>query len=133
MTGELKYRTIDECVQVHPSLWSSHVATFRDQAREELRSALDTGVAEAAEHWRLFAEIVELDPRDWEPYGLLDRWGGDYDGSSGDCSSGCAHYRRLASELGADWGVCASPVSHRSGRLTFEHQGCPAFESENGA
>lgn len=49
-----------------------------------------------------------------------------------DCSSLCRHYRVLADvgeqHISLDWGVCSNPKSHRCGLLTFEHQGCPAFE-----
>jgi hypothetical protein len=126
----MKYRTMAECVAVERVTWAAHVAAFRARASEEMREALARGDAKSAEHWRLFVEAVELDPRDWDGYGLLDRWAEAYTGSPGDCSSGCTYYRPLAGELGADWGVCANPVSHRTGKLTFEHQGCPAFELE---
>jgi hypothetical protein len=33
------------------------------------------------EHWRLMTRLLELLPRDWHPYGLLDRWGGGYHGN----------------------------------------------------
>ena len=29
-----------------------------------------------------------------------------------------------------DWCVCGNPKSHRTGLLTFEHQGCSEFEQE---
>ena len=129
MHERLKYRTLEECVGVDPAVWSEHVAAFRARALDRMRSALNADDDEAAEHWRLFAHIVQLDPRDWDDYGLLDRWGSAYGSDASDCSSGCAHYRPLAGVLGADWGVCTSPISHRSGKLTFEHQGCPAFDA----
>lgn len=44
-----------------------------------------------------------------------------------DCSMGCAWFVPLSGDLGADWGVCANQESHRSGLLTFEHQGCTKF------
>jgi hypothetical protein len=125
----MKCMTLEECLRVDPRVWSAHVDAFRSRAREELRRALLEGDEDSAEHWRLHAFVVELDPRDWDGYGLLDRWEGEYEGEPGDCASGCAHYRPLRGELGSDWGVCTSPVSHRRGRLTFEHQGCPAYES----
>jgi hypothetical protein len=124
------YRTIEECDNVHPNVWSAHVLLFRARAQEELRLALTRDVEPDMEHWRLMTHLLELLPRDWHPYGLLDRWGGGYHGESGDCSSGCVHYRPLRGHLGGDWGVCTNPASHRAGKLTFEHQGCPAFEAE---
>jgi hypothetical protein len=57
----------------------------------------------------------------------------------GDCSAGCRHYLVLADvgeqRLSMDWGICTNQRSHRCGLLTFEHQGCPAFEydEEEGA
>ena len=45
-----------------------------------------------------------------------------------DCSGGCKWFVELEEPLGADWGVCSNRRSHRAGLLTFEHQGCEAFE-----
>jgi hypothetical protein len=128
MTDGLKLKTIDECTKTRPELWAKHVEAYRERAREKHRLALIDGDAQHAEHWRLHGHVVELDPRDWDGYGFLDRWEGDFEGERGDCSSGCAHYRPLRGDLGFDWGVCTSPISHRKGKLTFEHQGCYAFE-----
>ena len=66
-------------------------------------------------------------PTDFTPYGERDR---DTAEPCSDCSCGCRHFIPLAGELGNDWGACASPKSPRAGLLTFEHQGCPHFESE---
>lgn len=63
-------------------------------------------------------------PSDFAPYGERDR-------DTADCSCGCRHFIPLAGELGNDWGICANPKSPRAGLLTFEHQGCPQFESED--
>ena len=63
-------------------------------------------------------------PDDFEPYGNTSRETNAY---RGDCSCGCKHYLLLAGSLGADWGVCTNPKSHRCGLLTFEHQGCLKF------
>ncbi len=68
-------------------------------------------------------------PSDFAPYGERDR---DTADPCADCSCGCRHYVPLSGELGADWGVCANANSPRAGLLTFEHQGCPHFESETG-
>jgi hypothetical protein len=124
----MRCRTLDDCLRIDPEVWAAHVAAFRAHAREQLRLALNADDEDGTEHWRLHAFIVELDPRDWDGYGLLDRWDGQYAGESGDCSSGCLYYRALGGRLGQDWGVCTNPSSHRAGKLTFEHQGCPAFE-----
>jgi hypothetical protein len=124
----MKFKTMGECMQVDPQIWNQHVEAFRERAREQFRMALMTDDDRRAEHWRLHSFILELDPRDWDGYGLLDRWEGEFARDSQDCSSGCAHYRPLKGELGSDWGVCTSPTSHRRGKLTFEHQGCYAFE-----
>jgi len=128
MSKGQKLRTMEECLKVDPQTWAEHVEAFRQRAREQFRLALNTEDDQHSEHWRLHAHIVELDPRDWDGYGLLDRWEGQFPGERGDCSAGCAHYRPLEGQLGFDWGVCASPISHRRGKLTFEHQGCYAFE-----
>ena len=68
-------------------------------------------------------------PGDYKPYGDV-----DYDEATArpegacQCSCGCLHYAALAGRLGADWGVCTNPESHRVGLLTFEHQGCLHYE-----
>ena len=75
-------------------------------------------------HDRLLELAVEMES-DFEPYGKRSRDGED----SADCSSGCRHFAILAGALGADWGICMNKNSPRAGLLTFEHQGCPAFEA----
>lgn len=70
--------------------------------------------------------IVKKLPTDFEPYGQRDRGTA---APSEDCSCGCRHFIPLAGDLGNDWGVCANPNSPRCGLLTFEHMGCPQFES----
>jgi hypothetical protein len=73
--------------------------------------------------WRVCQEL----PGDYTPYGEAER-----NLDCLDCSCGCVHYYLLESRdgqpLGLDWGACANPKSHRCGLLTFEHQGCSAFE-----
>lgn len=128
----MKCRTVEDCLRIAPESWAAHVRAFRAHALENMRRAVGDDREESAAHWRLMAEVLELDPRDWDGYGFLDRWGGSHQGNSGDCSCGCVHYRPLAGHLGADWGVCTNPASHRVGKLTFEHQGCPAFEGRGG-
>jgi hypothetical protein len=77
-------------------------------------------------HDALWVICKEL-PEDYEPYGKAEREGGD-------CSCNCKWFYSLeeknGEDLGADWGVCSNPVSHRCGLLTFEHQGCRYFEAE---
>lgn len=77
--------------------------------------------------------LLTIVPRriwDYPPFGHLDRETAK-DGDWGpDCSSGCKWAAWLDSELGLDWCVCTNPASNRVGLLTFEHQGCTAFESE---
>jgi hypothetical protein len=119
--------TVEACLAVDRDLWHAHVARFRGEARKRYDESVADPSSTSAEHWRLFAEVVELDPRDWDGYGFLDRWNENLQGSSGDCSSGCVFFRPLADELGYDWGTCTNPASHRVGKLTFEHQGCPEF------
>jgi hypothetical protein len=72
--------------------------------------------------------IVRVDERDREPWGKVVRWedpNRDYPKWSG----GCKWYVELEGEVGFDWGVCTNLASHRCGLLTFEHQGCEAFEA----
>lgn len=80
-------------------------------------------------HDRLW-EVCKTLPSDFEPYGVRkrdevvqgeDRW-------YPDCSCGCKFFKKVDGPEGADWGVCWNPASPRKGLLTFEHQGCPAFE-----
>ncbi len=72
-----------------------------------------------------FLTIVKNLPQDYEPYGATKRDGGD-------CSGGCNFFTPIynPADLGPDmdWGVCTNAKSHRSGLLTFEHQGCGQFE-----
>ena len=65
-------------------------------------------------------------PADYSPYGSALRDGPD-------CSGGCKFYYPLADKddetISLDCGVCGNPRSHRAVLLTFEHQGCPQFET----
>jgi len=74
-------------------------------------------------HESLLQIMVRL-PSDFEPYGSRER-------DSGDCSCGCKFFATLEGELGCDWGVCINTSGPRFGLLTFEHQGCPEFKSED--
>jgi hypothetical protein len=76
-------------------------------------------------HKHLLAICRRL-PMDYEPFGSLKREQGDV--YLPDCSSGCRWYVKLEGDLRFNWGVCTNPKSMRCGLLTFEHQGCPAFE-----
>jgi len=81
---------------------------------------------------RLREAVIPL-AEDYRPWGDVTRWE-DPDKSYSDCSCGCIFYYELADKdrepLGADFGVCTNPKSHRCGLLTFEHQGCSHFKSE---
>ena len=83
----------------------------------------------APDHEDLFT-ILPLRPEDYRPWGNDDR-GADH---GPDCSGGCRFARWLActatAPLHLDWCVCTNPASHRCGLLTFEHQGCRAFEPD---
>jgi hypothetical protein len=72
-------------------------------------------------HERLLHIVRKLDT-DFEPFGRRPQ------DDRPDCSYGCRHFIKLAHEIGNDWGVCGNPESPRAGLLTFEHQGCSAFE-----
>jgi hypothetical protein len=69
-------------------------------------------------------------PSDFEPYGKRkrDEVVNGEDLWHQDCSCGCKFFKPLEGQEGNDWGVCWNPNSPRNGLLTFEHQGCPAFE-----
>ena len=85
-------------------------------------------VAGSPEHTRAHSRLLELAiemESDFEPYGKRGREGDHWQ----DCSCGCQHFAVLAGPLGVDWGVCMNKSSPRAGLLTFEHQGCPAFEA----
>ena len=75
-------------------------------------------------HARLLELAIEMES-DFEPYGKRSREGEYWQ----DCSCGCRHFAVLDGPLGADWGVCMNKNFPRAGLLTFEHQGCPAFEA----
>ena len=66
-------------------------------------------------------KVVRMLETDYEPYGKAKR-------DCPDCSLGCRHFVPLAGGSGNDWGVCANSDTPRAGLLTFEHQGCAAFE-----
>lgn len=83
-------------------------------------------------HELLWSVCKQL-PGDYKPWGEVERDDPTAPGGSwADCSCGCRHYLVLADvgeqHISLDWGVCTNPKSHRCGLLTFEHQGCPAFE-----
>ena len=75
-------------------------------------------------HAHLHELVVHLES-DFEPYGKSTREGEQWR----DCSCDCRHFAVLKGPLASDWGVCMNARSTRAGLLTFEHQGCPAFES----
>lgn len=77
-------------------------------------------------HWKLWDACRKLE-EDYEPYGKTPRESDEVWHS--DCSCGCRFYHPLEGKAGMDWGVCGNGKSHRCGLLTFEHQGCPHFES----
>jgi hypothetical protein len=83
--------------------------------------------------------VVQNLPGDYKPWGEVDRDDPNAPGRGADCSGLCRHYLVLQDvgeqRISLDWGVCINPRSHRYGLLTFEHQGCPAFEydKEEGA
>jgi hypothetical protein len=72
-------------------------------------------------HEKLLNVVRRLET-DYVPFGLVPR------DDESDCSSGCRHFVKLAHDVGNDWGICSNPKSRRAGLLTFEHQGCTAFE-----
>ncbi len=85
-------------------------------------------MAQAITHDDL-CELQQCFTADFAPYGDVDR---ESDAYRGDCSCGCRFALPVAGECGEDWVVCCNPGSHRVGLLTFEHQGCMAFEALDG-
>ena len=74
-------------------------------------------------HEHLHQIVICLD-QDFEPFGQRSRqddWGPD-------CSCSCKHFQKL--KISGDWGICSNKKSPRVSLLTFEHQGCKHFESE---
>jgi hypothetical protein len=72
----------------------------------------------------LLHQIVICLDQDFKPFGQRNRsndWGPD-------CSCNCKHFVKLLNNN--DWGVCSNQNSPRKALLTFEHQGCKAFEME---
>jgi hypothetical protein len=53
-------------------------------------------------------KVVRTLETDYEPYGKVAA-------SGSDCSCGCRHFVKLASDVGEEWGVCANPESARAG------------------
>lgn len=88
----------------------------------------------------IYNKLDEIDPTDHQHLlTITPRHAADYKnfgeadvefgaGRGMDCSGSCKWYLALKGKLGMDWGVCANPRSHRSGLLTFEHQGCSHFQ-----
>jgi hypothetical protein len=72
----------------------------------------------------LLWKVCKVLPQDYS----VERWADDHKVYP-DCSGGCRWFVPLENMLGADWGVCANPQSHRAGLLTWEHQaGVDCFE-----
>lgn len=82
-------------------------------------------------HHELLWSVAKRLPDDYTPYGQKERWA-EPDQEYPDCSSGCRFFyalkKRGGEPIGFDWGVCGNANSHRAGLLTFEHQGCQAFQ-----
>jgi hypothetical protein len=74
---------------------------------------------------KLLLRVLRSLPEDYEPWGKDPR--DDMARTCADCSCGCVFFNQLSGQLGADWGVCMNPESHRAGLLTWEHQGCHHF------
>ena len=95
-------------------------------AAPEPKTKEDKGMA-VLDHHEFLWRVCQKLPGDYTPYGEAER-----NLDCLDCSCGCVHYYLLESRdgqpLGLDWGVCVNPKSHRCGLLTFEHQGCSAYE-----
>lgn len=96
-----------------------HRRLLEQQIFQEI--AVNPGYQTHEDLWQVTQEL----PSDFEPYGQRKR------DVIGDCSCGCRWFHILAGRRGKDWGVCTNTTSPRAGLLTFEHQGCPKFESDS--
>jgi len=82
-------------------------------------------------HEKLVEIVVDL-PSDFVPYGQRERATEQTENGPlypSDCSCGCVFFQPLPGKLGMDWGICSNKASPRNGMLTFEHQGCRQFQS----
>ncbi len=109
----------------------SVVVRFREGAVQWIKLAAEVG----SFHDRLTRACKHL-PGDYKPWGDVERDSPEApQGWWADCASGCRYFLVLRDAgdqaISNDWGVCVNPRSHRVGLLTFEHQGCPAFEHED--
>jgi hypothetical protein len=103
---------------------TGRIGLFSDGTEE----ALDAAAArQSVTHEDLRAVVIDM-IGDYQPWGDKPREEGEI--WHPDCSVGCKFFLPVQGKLGMDWGVCANPKSHRCGLLTFEHQGCPQFETE---
>lgn len=102
-----------------------HTCIRGETTEAECEACIDAR-ARNPEHYRLI-DLMLKRPEDYQPWGNVER-GADPQQEYPDCSGGCKFYRPLEGDLGADWGACTNPASHRVGLLTFEHQGCQKFE-----
>jgi hypothetical protein len=102
-------------------------SSFEKRRRKALWRVVrqDLDKIDPMEHEHL-AAIAPRHAADYQNFGEADVEFGA--GRGMDCSSGCKWYLELKGRLGADWGVCTNPRSHRCGLLTFEHQGCSHYE-----
>jgi len=100
------------------------IVSMLSQSGAELPDGTGPEILLSRHHNTLWQACRRLNA-DYKPYGTIERDGPD-------CSAGCRHFYALADrndeEIGYDWGVCGSPISHRSGLLTFEHQACAHFQ-----
>jgi len=108
--------------------WEEQGESFHDEL-ENRRTLIKRTVEDnqLADLHNKLCSINPLLPGDYEPYGKQSRL--DENGIIwSDCSGGCKFWQPLQA-MPLDWGVCTNKKSHRCGLLTFEHQGCPAFEA----
>lgn len=114
--GQTENKSMEELIRIYnDSIWK------KIREKEEKQSHMMDNDQKIPEdlHSLLWA-IVEKSQSDYEPYGTVLR-------DKCDCSCGCKWYLPLQA-VPLDWGVCSNKKSHRVGKLTFEHQGCPHFE-----
>lgn len=114
--GQTENKSLEELIRTYDKLvWK------KNREKEQQQSHMMKSDQKMADDLHtLLWSVVEKSQYDYEPYGSASR-------DNCDCSCGCKWYLSiLAAPL--DWGVCSNKESHRVGKLTFEHQGCPHFE-----
>ena len=114
--GQKEKKSLQELIRMYSDfVW--------EKIREKESQRVENEKKRTEDLHTLLWSIVEKSQDDYEPYGETIR-------ENSDCSCGCKWYLPLKA-VPLDWGVCSNKKSHRVGKLTFEHQGCPQFEQKD--